>query len=71
MCLDWWATMTLFKFTTAAARTGVEAMDIGKSLVQDTHDFPRLAAAADEASHDFHWVIDMMKKIFEPGAQVI
>ena len=63
--------MALLELAAAAAGTGIVAFDAGEGALQDLHHFPCLALASDQAGHELHGKVDVVKEVLETGAQIV
>ncbi len=63
--------MALLELAATAAGAGIVAVDVRENLLQNGHDLLRFAAAPDQAGHELHREIDVMKEQLEAGAEVV
>ena len=63
--------MALLELAAATAGAGIISIDVRESPLQDRHHLFRFVAAPDQAGHEFHRKIDVMKEQLEAGAEVI
>jgi hypothetical protein len=63
--------MTLFELPAAAARAGIVALDAGKGALQNLHNLLCFAITPEQAGHELHGKIHMMKEHLEAGAKVV
>jgi hypothetical protein len=63
--------MTLFELTPAAAGAGIVALDAGKDTLQNLHNLLCFAITPEQAGHELHREIGMMKEHLEAGAEVV
>ncbi len=63
--------MALLILAATSARAGIIPINVRKSPFQKRHHLLRFTASPDQASHEFHWEIDVMKEQLEAGAQIV